>query len=1031
MTELPNSISVNALKSVVFQGKPINLRLTGEHESGAFMNAFGCENVATGEKYFLKISEKGPDSGSETKALVKVNQIFKNEVLTESDPSKRLNYVPAPRVIADTIDKFNPEFAQGVDSQKYWVQLQTAAEGYHCEQKMPTDLNDRLAIALDLAKLLRECAKNKIAYVDIKPLEHLFWNKADGKIKIILIDWDIARLNSESFYLWNDIRKFCMMLPEIIYGEKMLDIQNRGRYEYPIQKENRRAIISLLGKLSCSGPVPPLLKRFSVLTGDLLVAPQFEIRFQNRAGDVWDEIIQVISQAISDLASDKNPSQTKEELQRNCDSILIDKGPALISKDLDDQMGPRLCCLSSYKAWLIPAITFLQSWVVRTDIVSIADFDNCLKAVVNNDISEAQADYKDISNKISEKIFDSFQKSEFTGILMDSLQTISQCLDSWKIVNDHETGKVQPEILKEQLKTLPVRLYDPIINDLYINLTAEAPKQNLPTPAEVHLSGNVSEVKPPEEKRVDTPVNEMVQKAELPSEIVDRLIHRVEKNDNFMILVPTDFFYDLDRLAKMGIPDAGASKKYEFILSRLVSAVEVYTRSISPSWFISAEEILIKCDWVRFLTPAVCSKKIFWNNAEKTVFEIINDAAEKSDREILDALNEKKEQPAGNDLYQKFEKLMADRRRLNAYNLVNLQKMTDSNNFDEAEKIVNLHFNEAPNQFSQIREDIILRRADANDRKTIGVMNSVLNDLYSGNTRFETEGYIQNRKNIPIASQRINDFKKRDTQIFDIQDNVSRSKNQISEIYKTLHNLKFSQWFTMVMSILALLFSIGILFTILVKNESTTQNIKGIESELSEFKATYAAEKLIQPTPIIITVIPTILPTSTMAPTETPSEIQRNMGSETAIPSSTKVASLNPADSVLDNYVGKTVKFGLPGNLSLYSGSDLKTELGKIVYFDNDASGALVGYTDQAINLEISFNIVRSQISTDTYLTVKAGTNVRKFTEPPSNSTLTMVTSQDIQLVSPATGCTTTDPSFCHGTISVWVERKKVESSIK
>lgn len=76
-----------------------------------------------------------------------------------------------------SIDKFNVEFMRMLDRNRFTVQLQTAGKGIPCEKQLPDSLKDRVAIALDFAKILRTCAKNKIAYVDIKPLEHLFGRK--------------------------------------------------------------------------------------------------------------------------------------------------------------------------------------------------------------------------------------------------------------------------------------------------------------------------------------------------------------------------------------------------------------------------------------------------------------------------------------------------------------------------------------------------------------------------------------------------------------------------------------------------------------------------------------------------------------------------------------------------------------------------------------------------------------------------------------------------------------------------------------
>ena len=98
--------------------------------------------------------------------------------------------MPVPTVVGDSIELFNDEFMRSVDPSEYKILLETAARGQSCERELPPTYSERLKIVVELAKLLRLCARAKIAYVDIKPLEHIFWTTGtSGRTEITLIDW--------------------------------------------------------------------------------------------------------------------------------------------------------------------------------------------------------------------------------------------------------------------------------------------------------------------------------------------------------------------------------------------------------------------------------------------------------------------------------------------------------------------------------------------------------------------------------------------------------------------------------------------------------------------------------------------------------------------------------------------------------------------------------------------------------------------------------------------------------------------------
>ena len=240
---------ITSITSVTDRTRDIKLNHTGLNKKGGSTLAYEFEDPETKVRYFLKITPKEDNGGGELRVLPKMNQIFKNEILSEPDATKRLGYSPVPTIVTDDPSRFNMEFANLFKDEDCQLQLQTAAPGTQAERELPEAISERLAILLNLAKLLRACAKNKIAYVDIKPLEHVFWYKQAGQIRITLIDWGISRSNADTALLADDIRKFCQTIPEILYGKKMADLQYKGKLTYPIQTENRKALLPLLSTL--------------------------------------------------------------------------------------------------------------------------------------------------------------------------------------------------------------------------------------------------------------------------------------------------------------------------------------------------------------------------------------------------------------------------------------------------------------------------------------------------------------------------------------------------------------------------------------------------------------------------------------------------------------------------------------------------------------------------------------------------------------------------------------------------------------
>ena len=81
---------IKSITSVNDKTRNIPLKYTGLNKKGGSTLAYEFENTETNERYFLKITPNEDNGGGELRVLPKVNQLFKNEVLSEPDALKRL-----------------------------------------------------------------------------------------------------------------------------------------------------------------------------------------------------------------------------------------------------------------------------------------------------------------------------------------------------------------------------------------------------------------------------------------------------------------------------------------------------------------------------------------------------------------------------------------------------------------------------------------------------------------------------------------------------------------------------------------------------------------------------------------------------------------------------------------------------------------------------------------------------------------------------------------------------------------------------
>lgn len=97
----------------------------------------------------------------------------------------------------------------------YQGHLESLAPGKKMSSQKPTT-RQALQLALGFASLLKECAKQNIAYRDVKPSDHIFWEATlDDKVaSMTLIDWNISEMPANESGLYHDIWNFCRTLPE-------------------------------------------------------------------------------------------------------------------------------------------------------------------------------------------------------------------------------------------------------------------------------------------------------------------------------------------------------------------------------------------------------------------------------------------------------------------------------------------------------------------------------------------------------------------------------------------------------------------------------------------------------------------------------------------------------------------------------------------------------------------------------------------------------------------------------------------------
>ena len=1040
---------ISTITHVNDRTRSVPLKYTGLNKKGGSTLAYEFENPETHDRYYLKITPNEDNGGGELRVLPKINQLFKNEVLTEPDALKRLGYIPVPTIVTDDPARFNTEFTNLFKPEDNLVQLQTAAAGEHAERQLPESLADRLSILLALAKLLRTCAKNKIAYVDIKPLEHLFWEKHAGQIRITLIDWGIARANAEPAQLADDIRKYCQMIPEIIYGKKMADLQNKGKLTYPIQTEDRTALIPLLSTCTFNSELPPLSVEFAALISDILTGSLNELRIQNRCVTIWDTIITTIDQARLSAQNTPDARENTAVLNQRAETALKQNSP----RDLTNALSIRQLTITSHPAWIAAALRFTQAWYSRIDLIPHIEFDLTVKAIADKDIPGTFSSYEKLQNIITNKLAQGQTQPELRDHIRTYLETIHQTIEAWDYLDRYQSKQLTDAQLLQELSTSTLRVSDPILSELYYGIKdGQKPAKETEEPKPAAKSEEPVSGKP---EAPDTAAPKAVNETEnadtdnsrqngadpmIESAIKTALSLKLEadRTENFNMLRPTGFFQRLNDLcmnrALLDSPEF--RRQLDPLLATLIDRIDLWSQNIRPEKYFVTQEAVDSIDWIQNVSPIVYTCPIKYENREMNLGAIIKTRLSEIFQSIYYSLA--KEQTAGEppEIIQKVGQIKILRKRLDMENLTYIRSLIDRGEFEAANQVINLHYSESPYTFDQLNNEIAQKRKEQADQKTLSVIDSVLNDLSSNDTKLETARFLNSPKSAAMVSDRFFSFKNRGTQLFDLQDELSRTKNAIQDQRKTIRSMRILSVGALLAAIITVLIAAYLLLSTLQKNSQLQSSLNVIGTSAAVYQndnqsmmISIAQTAAVQPQ--FLTLPPTAIPTSTIIPTLAPVVVEEEALIIREQPQPTEAPTLSAADSRLEQMMTRNVTLSLNAATELYTSPSLSTRLGQVYSYNHPISGRILSYDDKTINMEVTFNIGRSQISTANNLDVNAQSYIRLYSNVASETQPIFITSAPSTLASPASDCTDSNQSFCHGTFSIWLDRSAVEANLQ
>lgn len=281
-------------------------------ESGAYAQVYEVADTSTGHPAILKLNAI---SNEEPTILARVSNILAGA----GKPERVVNVIDRLLKPVNGLSGHVEEKAPGVPLKKLDQLDETTA----------------ISLAIEFAEILALCADNNIAYLDVKPLEHLFYDSESTRIAII--DWNVARLEPSLPELRDDLLNFCKRLPEFFTRQPQDDPRTalhplgwslRRQTDY-LGRSLSYAVWQLLANLSLSsvGPVLPQLY-------DLLRIPsRLEMRNMSPASkrglvhDAWQAVIGELKRVagllaghpsgLADLIEEVNPAVTEAKADLN------------------------------------------------------------------------------------------------------------------------------------------------------------------------------------------------------------------------------------------------------------------------------------------------------------------------------------------------------------------------------------------------------------------------------------------------------------------------------------------------------------------------------------------------------------------------------------------------------------------------------------------------------------------------------------------------------------------------------------------
>lgn len=289
--------------------------ITSELGTGAYNNAYLAYDKARPEDQFvLKTYISGKESNNREAQILALMRSHSVDV-------------PIVRLL-------EPSISIG-DSKGH---VEALAKGTKIHNQLPST-RQALELAIRFAQLLKLCAESGVAYRDIKPSDHVFWesdNKLDAVKSMTVIDWNIAQYQAPFDALYFDLTKFCRCLPEFFMGKP----PQAGEYYHPLEwhfSDEMQARISpklwlILANLSMNFVVP-VIPDGEALLAITSISKQSII-------DAWSGIIKQLSVALECLDTTEIPDLGVKGLDKEIRAYLVEwfKAPDIVTTSLAHEL---------------------------------------------------------------------------------------------------------------------------------------------------------------------------------------------------------------------------------------------------------------------------------------------------------------------------------------------------------------------------------------------------------------------------------------------------------------------------------------------------------------------------------------------------------------------------------------------------------------------------------------------------------------------------------------------------------------------